>query len=133
MSHLAPIALIAVLCAPVLAAPAAADDALGEDGGGFNLMEEGARLFFRGLTNEMEPALEDLRGMAEDLGPALQLFADDLGQALAVLVERVDDFRYYDMPEFLDNGDIIIRRRPDAPPWTPPQAAAPEPAPEIDI
>ena len=37
----------------------------------------------------------------------------------------IDDIGNYDMPEFLPNGDIIIRRSPDAPPFTPP-ATEPE-------
>ena len=37
-----------------------------EGDGGTSLMEEGAKLFFRGLMEEMEPALRELEGLAEE-------------------------------------------------------------------
>lgn len=67
-------------------------------------MERGLDLFFQGLQSEMEPALRDLSGAMDELGPAV-----------TELLEMVDDITNYEMPEMLDNGDIIIRRKPDAP------------------
>jgi hypothetical protein len=93
---------------------------------GFSLMQEGARLMFRGILEEMRPALDDLGAMAGDmrerLDPALEMMAREMGPALLALIGTIDSIRYYEAPVILDNGDIIIRRRPDAPPWVPPAA-----------
>ncbi len=106
-----------VLLSATLAVPAAAQEDDAEDG--FNLMEEGARMMMRGLMAEMEPALEDLRDSLEDMGPAFAEFARSIGPAFADLLEQVDDISNYEAPEILPNGDIIIRRKPDAPIWEP--------------
>ncbi|WP_437342659.1 hypothetical protein [Ruegeria arenilitoris] len=94
----------------LFAAPAAA-----QDEGGKSLMEQGAELFFEGLRKEMEPALEDLLGLAEQFGPAMQSFIEEMGPALAEIGGKVKDWSAYEAPEMLPNGDIIIRRKPDAP------------------
>ncbi|SLN39584.1 hypothetical protein [Pseudooctadecabacter jejudonensis] len=97
-----------------------------EEGGieeGFSLMEEGAKLLFRGLMSEMEPAIDEFSDMAQELEPALELLATEMGPALMELVRTLDSVRYYEAPEILPNGDIIIRRSPDAPEFTPPENA----------
>lgn len=109
----------------LLATAAPAQDATDD---GFNLMEEGARMFFDGIMRQMEPTMKDLRGMAEDIGPRFRALATEMGPALIDLIDKVDDFRNYDAPVFLDNGDILIRRKPEAPVYVPP-----EPGTEIDI
>ena len=109
-------AALALLC--ILSTAAKAEE-------GPSLMEEGAKLFFQGLMDQMDPALDDLRGLADQIEPALQDFADQMGPAFIRLMAAIDDIGNYDMPEFMPNGDIIIRRSPDAPPFTPP-AVAPE-------
>jgi len=86
-------------------------------------MEEGAKLLFRGLMSEMEPAIEDFSELAEGLEPALDLFATQMGPAFLDLMQTLDSVRYYDAPEVLPNGDIIIRRSPDAPEYMPPEDA----------
>ena len=86
---------------------------------GFSLMEEGAKMLMRGLIAEMEPAMEDMRKSLEDFAPVMGEFARQVGPAFAELLSQVDDFRHYDTPEILPNGDIIIRRKPDAPIWMP--------------
>lgn len=86
---------------------------------GFSLMEEGARMLMRGLMSEMEPAIADLREGFEQMGPTFEDFTQAVGPALAELLNQVDDFRHYEAPEFLPNGDIIIRRSPDAPEFSP--------------
>ena len=53
---------------------------------GLSLLEEGTRLFLKGLMAEMEPALRDLERVIEGLDA-------------------------YEAPEVLPNGDIIIRRK----------------------
>lgn len=90
---------------------------------GATLMQEGAELLLRGLMSEMEPAIDDLRGMMEEFGPAMQAFASEMGPVLAEMLSKIDDIKHYEQPEFLPNGDIIIRRAPDAPPW---EAPAPD-------
>ncbi|MBK5935153.1 hypothetical protein C8N32_10174 [Rhodovulum imhoffii] len=94
MKHLV---LILALCAT----PVSAQSEEGDVNEGLSLLEEGARLFFRGLSDEMEPMLEEL---AENMQPALRR-----------LMELMDDFNAYEMPEKLPNGDILIRRKPGVP------------------
>ncbi|MEL6640579.1 MAG: hypothetical protein AAFP98_04570 [Pseudomonadota bacterium] len=91
----------------------------GEVEEGFDLMEEGAKLLFRGLLNEMDPAIEELKGLADEIGPQMQLFAEEMGPAFAELMAQVDDLRNYEAPELMPNGDIIIRRRQVAPEFVP--------------
>lgn len=86
---------------------------------GFDLMEEGAKLLLRGLMTEMEPALREFESFAEEVGPAMKLLADEMGPAIAELMSQIDDIRNYEAPEVLPNGDIIIRRRADAPVFEP--------------
>ncbi len=114
-----------------LAAPAAAQQ---DEGEAPSLMERGVEMFMEGLRQEMGPALEDLRGMAEDVGPALGEFMREMGPALADVLGRIDDLSNYHMPEMLPNGDIVIRRKtplePETGPLPDPQA---EPEPEGSI
>jgi len=56
-----------------------------------------------------------LREMMDHMKPAL----DDLLDTLEVF-EQIDGLDNYERPEILPNGDIIIRRRDDAPEWQPP-------------
>ncbi|EBA12555.1 hypothetical protein RCCS2_14699 [Roseobacter sp. CCS2] len=108
------------LAAGLLWTPAMAQDTTTpETDEGFDLMEEGARMLMRGLMDEMEPTINALRDSFEDMGPAFGEFAQSVGPAFADLLEQVDDLRNYDAPEFLPNGDIIMRRSPDAPIWKP--------------
>lgn len=55
-----------------------------------------------------------------------------MGPKLRAVLEDVEDWSVYEAPEVLDNGDIIIRRKPDVP--EPEAEKAPEePAPQIDL
>ena len=94
-----------------LTSPAFAQD---QSDDSLSLMERGAQMLLEGLMREMEPALEDLQGLAEEFGPALQDFTAQMGPALRGLLEDVEDWSVYEPPEILDNGDIIIRRKPPA-------------------
>ncbi|MCW8844033.1 MAG: hypothetical protein OQK00_11535 [Rhodobacteraceae bacterium] len=85
---------------------------------GLSLMEEGAKLFLKGLQRQMEPAIEGLEGFADKAGPALRSFVEEMGPALSDLAGKVEDWSVYEAPEMLPNGDIIIRRKP-APEDTP--------------
>jgi hypothetical protein len=98
-----------------LSTPAAAQD---EDGGvrdGLGLLGEGSRMILDGLMDDMRPMLEEMR----------PFFEEEVMPVLERLVEIVDDLAYYELPERLPNGDIIIRRSPDAPDW------GEEPLPEV--
>lgn len=88
-----------------------ATPAMAQEDEGRGLMERGAQLFFEGLMSEMRPALDDLRGMAEEIEPQLRDFAREMGPAFAELMRDIKDFSNYEAPEILPNGDIIIRRK----------------------
>lgn len=108
----------ALLAAPVLLAqddsdnwqPPLQDSAPDEDA--TDLIGRGMGLLMENFMRELEPGLDrlgqDMTGALNNLSPVLE----DLG----VLI---DDLRNYQAPERLDNGDIIIRRRADAPPAPP--------------
>ncbi|MEX1235158.1 MAG: hypothetical protein WEB56_09250 [Roseovarius sp.] len=103
-----------ILVATSLAMPAAAQDdgaptpAPGQER---SLIEDGARMLFDGLMQEAQPALEEMRMLAERFGPQLREFAEEMGPALAEILEDVEDLSVYAAPEQLPNGDIIIRRK----------------------
>lgn len=107
MKHLIlPAALITLMSAPLSAQEAE------EEGTGPSLMERGAELLWEGLRKEMAPALEDLQGMMEEIGPSMGAFLAEMGPALADIAEQVEDWSAYELPEILPNGDIIIRKKP---------------------
>ena len=64
------------------------------------------------LLNEVGPEM----GQVED---GMAGIAGKLGPVLADLATQIDDLRNYQMPERLENGDIILRRKADAPPPPP--------------
>lgn len=75
--------MILVCGALAMAQPVQAETTF-EDG--FDLLAEGTQLLLRGLLEEMEPALDGMRGALSNLDA-------------------------YHAPEVLPNGDIIIRRK----------------------
>ena len=103
--------LKAALLITCLAAPAAAQDDTNQIRDGLDLFGEGARLILEGLRDEMEPMLDEVR----------PFFEEEMLPFLAELSELIDDLAVYELPERLPNGDIIIRRSPDAPPWSLPE------------
>ena len=105
-------ALTVVLTLTLAAAPLRAEtEAQGADEG-FSLIEEGAKIILRSLLDDMEPALDE---MQNGLGTAVE----ELGPVLRNLAAMMGDIRNYHAPEMLPNGDIIIRRKPGAPPPPP--------------
>lgn len=82
-----------------------------EQGDTSSLLEEGAKLFLKGLLEEMEPAIEGLNDLGADMKPALRQMLDEMGPALLDLLSKVDDITQYHAPEILPNGDIILRRK----------------------
>lgn len=77
---------------------------------------------FRDMVEDLRPALEET---LDAMGPALEEAFRHIGPALEGALgamrelNAVDDPRNYEAPEVLPNGDIIIRRRDDAPPFDP--------------
>ena len=57
--------------------------------------------------------LEKFSTDSEDI---MQQFIDEMGPALTELQDTISDWSNYAAPEVLPNGDIIIRRKPDASP-----------------
>lgn len=120
--------LLLSLVAPLGATPVWAEDppanspANPEVEEGFSLMEEGAKLLLKGLMTEMEPALNEMGEALSQVEPALK----DLQPRMLELLALVDDLTNYQAPERLENGDILIRRKPDAPPPPPLPAPAPQ-------
>lgn len=89
-----------------------APDALAPDALAPDALERSVTTFMENLMRDMAPHLEnlgrDMEGAANALAPTLR----DIGTL-------IDDIRNYEMPQRLENGDILIRRRSDAPPPPP--------------
>ncbi len=98
-----------ILVAAFLAAatPAAAQEEGGGLRDGLDLLGEGSRMILEGLLDEMRPMMEEAR----------PFFEEELLPMLERMGELVDDLSHYELPERLPNGDIVIRRSPDAPPF----------------
>ena len=130
MKHLA----LILLCfgTPLTAQDAPADGTADESvDQGFSLMEEGAKLLLKGLMSEMEPALDEMGKALSGVEPALK----ELQPKLLELLALVDDLTNYQAPERLQNGDILIRRKPGAPhpPALPVPDSLPEPTSPTDL
>lgn len=69
------------------------------------------------------PGEEELRALGEEAEAMLRRFAETLDPMAERLRALIDDLDAYEAPERLPNGDIIIRRKPEAA----------EPAPEDGI
>ena len=116
--------LAGILASALLAAPAVAQDEAPdlpeEETPG--LMQRGAEMFLRGLMNEMGPSLREMESALKDVQPEIRK-----------LLALVDDLRNYQAPERLPNGDILIRRKPDAPPLVAPDGPTPPKEGEVDL
>ena len=95
----------AALCLALMSAPAFAQEASEEPG----FLERGLGAIMGQLWGEEEPGATS--PLAQDLAGALR----QMGPVLQDLAAQVDDIRNYQAPERLPNGDILIRRREDAP------------------
>jgi len=80
-----------------------------------SLMERGAQMFLEGLLAEVEPRLDELQDLAQEFGPAMRGFFEEMGPAFGDLLSEVEDWSAYHPPEILPNGDIIIRRKAEEP------------------
>ncbi|MCB1339637.1 MAG: hypothetical protein KDK24_00940 [Pseudooceanicola sp.] len=110
-----------------------ATSATAEEQKGRSLMEEGMKLFFEGLKDEMEPTLRDFGALADEFGPPMQRFLREMGPALAEIIATVEDWTQYQTPEILPNGDILIRRKVDKTPDDQPAKPAPNANPTTDL
>lgn len=89
--------ILPLITVSALALPATAQDTPADDfAQDFERFSEEAQRFFGDLAQNIAPMLEGLQ-------------------------EKIGDLSHYDAPEVLPNGDIIIRRKPDAPKSPPPQ------------
>ena len=109
--------LSGLLSLPALAAQAQtiappADNPPAEQDGMDELIGRGMGMI---LDRMMTDLLPDLNLLGQDMSGVVTRFAPVL-EDLSVLV---DDLANYQAPERLENGDIIIRRRPGAPPAPP--------------
>ena len=95
---------------------------------------DGLEQDLEGIMSEMFQRLQPhLEGLANELSST----ADEFRPALNELGGVMDDIANYERPERLPNGDILIRRRADAPPPPPleelqrllPQGQEPTPTP----
>lgn len=101
-----------------------------EEENGLSLIEEGAKLLLRGLLTEMEPALDEMGKALDEVGPALEGLGEEIGPKLRQLIAIIDDFKNYDAPVMLPNGDILIRRNA---PLIPEPEPVPGPNGEIEL
>jgi len=128
MNRIALIALLSSLSlTPAMAedAPAVPGDppaATGDEAPG--LIEQGARMFLRGLIDEIGPQVDEMTS-------GIEAAARKLGPELERLMALVDDVKNYEPPERLPNGDIVIRRKAGAPP-PPPLPEGKDDAPDTD-
>lgn len=88
------------------------DPADGPADGGTAPEEDPLEGFMKRLLDRARPALDQL---GRDLGATAQALAP----VFEDLARLMDDARNYHRPERLENGDILIRRRADAPPPPP--------------
>jgi hypothetical protein len=95
----------------LLALPATAQQAPAEQD--TSLWDWGMSFLGETVPQELEPALGDMKALIDQLGPAI-------APTMQKLMALVDDMTNYEMPVMLENGDILIRRKPDAPVVQPP-------------
>lgn len=96
-------------------APPTAGDDTSE---GLDLMQEGARQLLRGLMREVEPQMDEMGKALDEMGQRMGEALDTAQPWVTGLMALMDDIGNYEAPELLPNGDIVIRRKPDAPPRT---------------
>lgn len=82
----------------------------GDDG--LSLIERGVGILMQNLWQDVGP---DLDRLGQDMSQALSR----MSPVLEDLSTLVDDLGNYQAPERLANGDVIIRRKPGAPPPPP--------------
>jgi len=110
------IALTLIAC--LIALPAAAQETTPEEPPEdtaplLPFLEEFGQDMMRQFQEEIAP---DLERMMEKMGPEMERLMAEMLPRLQELGETLGGLTMYELPEILPNGDIIIRRRQDAPP-----------------
>ena len=82
--------------------------------------EDRARELFEGILDEMRPAMEGMSALVSEYGYLLEILGTEMAPALAEVLGQIDSITHYEPPVILPNGDIVLRRRADAPDWVPP-------------
>ena len=109
----APVSIMALTVTALLAQPLSAQDTQPPpQDDGLSLIQRGIEMLMQNFMREIGP---DLDRIGRDMADSLSRFAPALDD-LSVLI---DDIGNYTAPERLENGDIIIRRKPGAPPPPP--------------
>ncbi|MEM7614143.1 MAG: AAA+ family ATPase [Pseudomonadota bacterium] len=67
------------------------------------------------LEDFAERTEELMRDFMEDMTPEMERLMAEVMPRLQSLTDALGGLSAYEMPEVLPNGDIIIRRKPDAP------------------
>ncbi len=99
-----------VLALLLLALPAQAQDdpmvpeAHGGTEEGVDLLQRGMRSILDGFIAEMEPALDEMSRALTEMQPMAE-----------ELMKLIDDIGNFEAPVVLQNGDILIRRKPEPP------------------
>ncbi|MGI3165093.1 hypothetical protein [Pseudooceanicola sp. 200-1SW] len=105
---------------PLIAQDAPPDPAPEGEGDNGALMREGLRLLLDGLSGGIDETLDGMGEAAEEAAPKIRDFVLRMGPALAEALSKVGDLANYEAPVVLPNGDILIKRRDDAPQYAPP-------------
>ncbi|WP_168161499.1 hypothetical protein [Oceanicola sp. S124] len=99
----------------------APEDAPGDSApGNTDLMREGLRLLFEGLSGGLDETIDQMGEAAEEAAPKLRDFVARMGPALVEALGKVGDLSNYEAPVVLPNGDILIKRKDEAPDYLPP-------------
>lgn len=88
--------------------------------GNTDLMREGLRLLFEGLSGGLDETMDQMGEAAEEAAPKLRDFVARMGPALVEALGKVGDLANYEAPVVLPNGDILIKRKDEAPDYLPP-------------
>jgi hypothetical protein len=78
--------------------------------------------FLKDFEQFSEESQKFLEGWVDKIGPSIEAF----GPTLDTLLEKIDNWSFYELPEVLPNGDIIIRRKQSAPKLAPPPVQKPD-------
>ena len=71
-------------------------------------------MFLHGLLQQLPSVLKDLGAFSGPLEPSLRSYTLEMAPYLRGFLQQVEDWSVYDQPRVLPNGDIILRRKPDA-------------------
>jgi hypothetical protein len=99
-------AALTLLALTLAVPPVAAQQAAPQDGTeeGTDLIQRGIQSILDGLFQQMQPAIQDMAQALDEIRPMAEQ-----------LLKLVDDIGNYEAPVVLENGDILIRRKPKVP------------------